>query len=108
MTTFPNNVQAISYSSNLQTQNKGDKFYKAKNIFWDGTGMTEDLALEKFCGAVSQYISVDFEVETGLPASGFNFFPEFNCSRKGANSTDIHFYGIIYIWYNTVTKIYTL
>lgn len=104
---FPNNVQAISYSSNLQTQNKGDKFYKAKNIFWDGSGFTEDQALEKFCVEINNYISGGFEAETGLPASGFNFFPEFNCSRKGAASNDIHFYGIIYIWYNTVTKIYT-
>lgn len=104
---FPNEVQAISYSSNLQTQTKGDKFYKAKNIFWDGSGMTEALALEKFCGEISTYISTGFEAETGLPASGFNFFPEFSSSRKGNATNDIHFYGIIYIWYNTVTKIYT-
>ena len=105
MAYFPNEVQAISYSSNLQTQTKGDKFFLLKNIFWDGTGMTEQLAFEKFVGTCQQYINNGFEIENGVPNSGFNFFLSFTSSRKAG--ADIHFFGMIEVWTNTVTKIYT-
>lgn len=105
MADFPNEVQAISYSSNLQTQTKGDKFFLIKNIFWDGTGMTENLAFEKFVGEIKKYISTNFEVENGVPPSGFNFFVSFSSSRKSGN--DVHFFGLVEVWMNTVTKIYT-
>lgn len=105
MPTFPNDVQAISYSTNLQTQNKGDKFFYAKSIYYDGSGLTEQNAFGKFCSEMTDYIDIGFEVEFGKPKSGFNFFPEFSVSRK--SGSDVHFFGIIYIWYNTVTKIYT-
>ena len=105
MADFPNEVQAISYSSNLQTQTKGDKFFLLKNIYYDGSGMTEQLAFQKFVADCQKYINQDFEIENGVPNSGFNFFLSFSSSRKSGN--DMHFFGMIEVWTNTVTKIYT-
>jgi hypothetical protein len=101
---FPNNVQAISYSNNLQTVTKGDKYFLSKAIFQSGIGLTDDVAFGKLALAINTYMNTNFELENGVPASGFNFFISFNLYHKG---THTEFFALITVFYNTVEKIYT-
>lgn len=104
---FPNNVQAISYSNNLQTVTKGDKYFLSKAIFQSGTGLTDDVAFGKLALAINTYMNTNFELENGVPASGFNFFITFSCVHDTGASGHTDFFALITVWYNTVEKIYT-
>jgi hypothetical protein len=104
---FPNNVQAISYSNNLQTVTKGDKYFLSKAIYQDGTGLTDDVAFNKLALAINTYMITNFELENGVPASGFNFFISFTAIRKTGVGSHTDFYALITVFYNTVEKIYT-
>ena len=104
---FPNNVQAISYSNNLQTVTKGDKYFLSKAIFFDGTGVSDDVAFGKLVMAINTYMNTNFELENGVPASGFNFFISFNALRVMGGGGHSNFFALITVYYNTVEKIYT-
>lgn len=104
---FPNNVQAISYSNNLQTVTKGDKYFLSKAIFYDGTGLTDDVAFGRLVLAINTYMNTNFELENGVPPSGFNFFISFSALRVGLVGGHSNFFGLITVYYNTVEKIYT-
>ena len=75
-----------------------------KAIFQSGIGLTDDVAFGKLALAINTYMNTNFELENGVPASGFNFFISFNLYHKG---THTEFFALITVFYNTVEKIYT-
>jgi hypothetical protein len=104
---FPNSTQAISYSTNLQTVTKGDKYFLSKAIFQAGVGLTDDVAFGKLALAINTYMNTNFELENGVPASGFNFFISFSCVHDNSGGGHTDFFALITVFYNTVEKIYT-